>query len=80
MRDDQMTRLKAGMPVVPHYQQHPSGVEPKDIAGEYTYNVGTALVYLWRSPYKHESPIDDLRKARDHIEFEIQRLERGKRT
>jgi len=57
-----------------HYTWHPSGVETKDIAQEFTYNIGTAIAYLWRHEYKNG--IEDLKKAVKHIEFEIQRLER----
>jgi len=57
-----------------HYTWHPSGVEAKDIAQEFTYNIGTAIAYLWRHEYKNG--IEDLKKAVKHIEFEIQRLER----
>jgi len=57
-----------------HYTWHPSGIEAKDIAQEFTYNIGTAIAYLWRHEYKNG--IEDLKKAVKHIEFEIQRLER----
>lgn len=57
-----------------HYTWHPSGIEAKDIAQEFSYNIGTAIAYLWRHEYKNG--IEDLKKAVKHIEFEIQRLER----
>ena len=76
---DPETDMDKTLPKAPHYSTH-NGVECKDVAGEYTYNVGTAIAYLWRSPYKHESPLDDLKKARDHIEFEIARLEVSERS
>ena len=41
---------------------------------ECTYNVGTAVTYLLRSPRKHEKPIDDIKKAIAHLEFEIEKL------
>lgn len=56
-----------------HYNSHPSGVECVEIAQEFDYNVGTAVAYLWR--YKGKNGIEDLKKARKHIEFEITRLE-----
>ena len=57
-----------------HYNWHPSGVECQTIVREFSYNVGTAISYLWRHNHKG-TPISDLYKARKHIEFEIARLE-----
>ena len=57
-----------------HYCQHPSGVEPIQIARHESFCIGSAMKYLFR--YKHKGkPIEDLRKAIKHIEFEIERLE-----
>lgn len=39
--------------------------------------VGTAVKYLYRAPHKHESPLEDLRKARQYVEFAIKRAEGG---
>lgn len=39
-----------------------------------TYNVGTAVTYLLRSQRKHKTPIEDLKKAIAHLEFELERL------
>jgi hypothetical protein len=36
--------------------------------------IGTATKYLNRAPFKHESPLEDLRKAAKYIEFAIERL------
>ena len=58
-----------------HYTWHPMGVEAKDIAQEFSYNIGSAIAYLWRHEYKNG--IEDLKKAVKHIEFEIQRLEKA---
>lgn len=57
-----------------HYKSHPSGVECKDVAGHYSFFVGSAFKYLWRHLDKHDDPITDLRKAKQFIEFEIERL------
>lgn len=35
--------------------------------------VGTAVKYLYRAPHKHATPLDDLRKARQYVEFAIKR-------
>ena len=63
-----------GVPDVPHYRQHPSGMECKDIAGHFSYNIGTAIAYLWRCEHKHDDPCVDIRKAIDHLNFELERL------
>tara|TARA_B100000900_G_C20256829_1_gene584331 strand:- start:20 stop:304 length:285 start_codon:yes stop_codon:yes gene_type:complete len=39
-----------------------------------TYNIGTAVTYLLRSSRKHKTPIEDLKKAMAHLEFELERL------
>lgn len=57
-----------------HYTWHPSGVECKDIIQEFSYNIGSAMGYLWRHKYKNG--VQDLKKAIQHIQFEIERLEK----
>jgi len=65
-----------------HYTQ--GGVETIDyiaqVAGGYAdgfvaHCVGTTIKYVSRAPYKHESPAEDLRKARRYLDFAIERLE-----
>ena len=43
---------------------------------ELTYNVGTAVTYLLRANNKHSSPIDCIKKAIDHLAFELEQLEK----
>ncbi|MGM0904243.1 MAG: DUF3310 domain-containing protein [Bacillota bacterium] len=38
--------------------------------------VGTSTKYLNRAPFKHASPLDDLKKAAKYLEFAIDHLER----
>ena len=56
-----------------HYTRFPGGVEPIAIAEHLTYNKGAALKYIARAGHKGDE-IEDLRKARWHIEREIARL------
>lgn len=57
-----------------------NGIECKDVVGEFPYNIGTAIAYLWRAGKKpaegnqtqREKTIEDMRKAIDHINFEIE--------
>jgi len=39
-----------------------------------SYNIGTAVTYLLRANRKHESPIDDIEKAINHLQFELEKL------
>lgn len=57
-----------------HYNAHPSGVECIDVIEHMSFNIGSAMKYLWRADHKHESPLEDLRKARWYIDREIKRL------
>ena len=41
---------------------------------ELTYNIGTAVTYLLRAKRKHDTPIDCIKKAIAHLEFELERL------
>lgn len=56
-----------------HYRSHPSGVECIDITEHYGFCVGNAIKYLWRADLKHETPVDDLKKAIWYIEREIEK-------
>lgn len=56
-----------------HYTWH-SKIECKDVAGEFNYNIGTAIAYLWRCGHKHNQPAEDLNKAIQHIRFELERI------
>tara|TARA_R100001440_G_C2521188_1_gene118899 strand:+ start:1771 stop:1983 length:213 start_codon:yes stop_codon:yes gene_type:complete len=39
-----------------------------------TYNIGTAVTYLLRAKRKHKSPIDCIKKAIAHLEFELDKI------
>lgn len=62
------------------------GVEPYRIAELYSYNVGTAIVYLLRAGKKvrgnqsgTEAYVEDLQKAINHLQFEIENAWREKK-
>lgn len=64
---------------VQHYQNVP-GIECKDVIGWFPGFVACAIKYLWRCGYKPDTdPIQDLRKAIEFIEYEIERLESMKK-
>lgn len=61
-----------------HYNSHPSGVEAIDIIEHFTFNVGSAVKYLWRAGLKpDESDIHDLKKAIWYLQREVQKLEKA---
>ena len=39
-----------------------------------SYNVGTACTYLLRANRKHDSPIECIQKAINHLEFELDKI------
>ena len=60
----------------PKHYQHPSGIEVIEITKHESFLRGNIIKYVLRAPYKgHE--IQDLRKAAQYLEWEIERIERG---
>ena len=61
-----------------HYTAHPSGVECIDIVEHMTFNVGSAMKYLWRAGLKGSEPaLRDLEKARWYIDREITKVKKA---
>lgn len=61
-----------------HYQSDPSGVQCIEISENWSFCLGNALKYMWRSGKKDSSKnIEDLQKAIWYIEREISRLGKG---
>ena len=60
----------------PHYTQHQSGVERIQITEYMSFTIGNAMKYLWRADLKNG--VEDLEKAKWHIEREIARRKREK--
>lgn len=65
-----------------HYNAHPSGIECIKVVEWFSFNVGNAIKYLWRAGLKNDggkshrdATIQDLKKARQYIDFEITRME-----
>lgn len=63
-----------------HYTSSPAqcacgrGIECIDITRHFNFCRGNAIKYLWRAGLKGNA-IEDLRKARKYLDFEIERLE-----
>lgn len=65
-----------------HYTAHPSGVECYQITQWMTANVAQAMKYQWRAGLKKDPDksqrakhIEDLKKAQQFLQFEVERLE-----
>lgn len=58
-----------------HYTSHPSGVECITIAKHENFCIGNALKYLWRAGRKDPNKtVEDLKKAAQYIQYEIDRI------
>lgn len=57
-----------------HYTKSPAGMECIDITKHMNFCLGSAVKYIWRCGGKGDG-IEDLRKAIQFIEFEIDRIE-----
>ena len=65
---------------VPEYYKGKNGYMAKDVVTNFdlSYNVGTAVTYLLRSKNKHkDGGIEDIRKAINHLHFELDKLHDG---
>lgn len=56
-----------------HYTQHPSGVECISIVRHMNFCLGNVVKYVWRAGLKGDC-VEDLQKAREYLDYEIQRL------
>ena len=57
-----------------HYTSHPSGIECIDITKHMNFCLGNAIKYIWRSDLKNDKLLD-LKKAKEYLTIEINRLE-----
>ena len=64
---------------VPHYYKGKQGYEARKVCDNFDlpYHLATATTYILRSYHKHNTPIDCLKKAIAHIEFEIEKYEQN---
>lgn len=62
---------------IPKYYQGKNGYLAKDVVWNFdlSYNIGTAVTYLLRAKRKHDTPIECIKKAIHHLEFELEQLE-----
>lgn len=56
-----------------HYRQHPSGIECIDITRHMNFCLGNVIKYVWRAGLKNPDARTDLLKARQYLDWEIER-------
>jgi len=61
---------------IPEYYKGKEGYEARKVVDNFdlTYHIGTAVTYLLRAYRKHETPVDCIKKAIAHLEFELEKL------
>ena len=61
---------------VPDYYIGKNGYEARKVCDnfELPYHLATATTYILRAYHKHDTPIDCIQKAINHLEFELDRL------
>ena len=64
---------------VPKYYKGKQGYEARKVCDNFdlTYHLATATTYILRAYHKHDTPIDCLKKAIAHLEFEIEKYEQN---
>ena len=61
---------------IPEYYKGKEGYEARKVVDNFdlTYHIGTAVTYLLRAYRKHETPVECIKKAIAHLEFELEKL------
>ena len=58
-----------------HYAETVPGIECIQVTQHFNFNRGNAIKYIWRAGQKDkEKEIEDLKKAIQYLEFEIERI------
>ena len=60
---------------VPEYYKGKDNYEARKVCDNFdlTYHLATATSYILRAYHKHETPVDCLQKAINHLQFEIEK-------
>ena len=61
---------------VPDYYKGKNGYQARFVVDNFdlSYNIGTAVTYLLRAYRKHDTPVDCIKKAIAHLEFELENI------
>ena len=62
---------------VPEYYKGNNGYEARKVCDNFNlpYHLATAVTYILRAYHKHETPVDCIQKAINHLEFELEKYE-----
>ena len=62
---------------IPYYYIGNNGYEARKVVSGFdlSYNIGTATTYLLRCEKKHATPVECIKKAIAHLEFELEKIE-----
>ena len=75
----QMSKKELGLEDnrVPNYYRGKNGYEARKVCDNFdlTYHLATATTYIIRAYRKHETPVDCLKKAIAHLEFELEKIQ-----
>ena len=61
---------------VPEYYKGENGYEARKVCDNFdlTYHLATATTYILRAYKKHDTPVDCIKKAIAHLEFELEKI------
>jgi len=62
---------------VPNYYRGRNGYEARKVCDnfELPYHLATATTYILRAYHKHDTPVECLKKAIAHLEFELEKID-----
>tara|TARA_R100000808_G_scaffold23703_2_gene52982 strand:+ start:605 stop:991 length:387 start_codon:yes stop_codon:yes gene_type:complete len=65
---------------IPDYYKGKDGYMARKVVENFdlNYNIGTAVTYLLRAQKKHETPTECIKKAIDHLKFELEKINNEK--
>ena len=69
------TKEELGLDRVPEYYKGKNGYEARKVCDNFDlpYHIATATTYILRAYHKHDTPVDCLQKAINHLQFEIEK-------
>ena len=61
---------------IPEYYKGKNGYEARKVCDNFDlpYHLATATTYIIRAYHKHKTPVDCLKKAIAHLEFELEKF------
>ena len=73
-----MSKIELGLKDdrIPSYYIGDNGYEARKVCDNFnlSYHLATAVTYILRAEKKHDTPIDCIKKAIAHLEFELEKI------